>query len=117
MKYRHYAPRAEVVVITGGGEAVAARMNGEIRKKREEGLRCGALCFSETAPGITADLVLSYGPRADQDEQARRLFSALRQFDETDIDIIYAECPDRRAAGLAVLNRLLKAAGFHIMEA
>ena len=56
------------------------------------------------------------GPAGDKSEQARRVFDALREFDHEAVTEIYAQCPDTAGLGLAVANRLKKAAGFHVIE-
>ena len=56
------------------------------------------------------------GPTADKGEQARHIFDALRAFDHTPVKAIWAQCPDPSGLGLAIANRLTKAAGFHIVR-
>ena len=60
--------------------------------------------------------VMNLGPSADKAEQARHIFDALRSFDHTAVKAIWAQCPDVAGIGLAIANRLNKAAGFHIIE-
>ena len=114
MKYRHYAPKAPVTVVAGDPERSAAY----IASHAGEG--AGVLCFAEyiplfaKAPGTM--LVMDLGPAADQEEQARHIFDALRHFDHTAVPAIWAQCPDATGIGLAVANRLNKAAGFHIIQ-
>ena len=110
MKYRHYAPRAPVVVVTGEPEAAAAY----IRQKVSPG--DGVICFDEYADRFPDCPLGRLGPAADKAEQARRVFDALRAMDGTDVQRIWAQCPDGGGVGLAVANRLNKAAGFHIVE-
>ena len=62
------------------------------------------------------ELVMDLGPAGDKSEQARHVFDALRQFDHTKASAIWAQCPDASGIGLAIANRLNKAAGFHIIE-
>ena len=111
MKYRHYAPKAPVTVVTGqpGRSAVY------IRAMLEKGQ--GVICFDEYQTLFQSFLVHPLGPAEDRAEQARRVFDDLRQFDGTDVSAIYAQCPDDRDWGLAVGNRLRKAAGFHTVDA
>ena len=59
---------------------------------------------------------MGLGPSGDKEEQARHIFDALRQFDHTNVPAIWAQCPDASGIGLAIANRLNKAAGFHIIE-
>jgi len=109
MKYRHYAPNAPVTVVTGE----AGRTARYIRERL--GKHTGVICFDEYAgqfPGCTLQAIGSAG---DTGEQARRVFDALRSFDGTGVETIYAQCPGDAGLGLAVANRLKKAAGFQIV--
>lgn len=111
MKYRHYAPRAPVTVVSGTPEESAACIRSRIAPGD------GVICFEEYASGFPGCAVHSLGPADDQGAQARRVFDALREFDHTKVPRIWAQCPDSRGLGLAVVNRLQKAAGFHILNA
>lgn len=110
MKYRHYAPKAPVTVIRGVPDQ-AARY---IRRHLADG--DGVICFNEFVPLFEGHPVEPIGPAGDPAEQARRVFDALRYFDGTDAPRIWAMCPDPTGIGLAVSNRLNKAAGFHIVS-
>ena len=111
MKYRHYAPKAPVTVVTGSPMRSAAYIAAHVGEK------CGVICFDEFAPLYSGCIVHTLGPVGDVSEQARRVFDALRTFDATDVTEIYAQCPDEAGLGLAVSNRLKKAAGFHTVDA
>jgi len=111
MKYRHYAPKAPVTVVTGSPEASAQ----EIVRRVKPG--DGVICFDEFVHLFTAQEVHSLGHSGDKLTQAQRVFDALRTFDSSSVTQIYAQCPDNRGLGLAVGNRLKKAAGFHVIEA
>ena len=110
MKYRHYAPKAPVTVVTGDGKKSAAY----IAAHAPEG--AGVICFSEFRAQFHGCVVHELGPEGDKSEQARRVFDALREFDATDVTEIFAQCPDDAGLGLAIGNRLKKAAGFHVVE-
>ena len=110
MKYRHYAPKAPVTVVAGEPEGSAEY----IRQKAAPG--DGVICFDEFAPLFGAHYVEKLGPAADKGEQARHIFDALRAFDHTPVKAIWAQCPDPSGLGLAIANRLNKAAGFHIVR-
>lgn len=114
MKYRHYAPKAPVTAVKGDPERGAAYIREHLSHTRWDGV----ICFEEFLPLFVqaAGPVLSLGPAAGQAEQARRLFDALRAMDTTDVKHIWAQCPNDSGIGLAVANRLNKAAGFHIVE-
>ncbi len=111
MKYRHYAPRAPVTVVTGDGAATAAYI------RRQAGANTGVICFGEYRDRFPGCTVRSIGPAGDRGEQARRVFDALRSFDGTSVTAIFAQCPGEEGLGLAVANRLKKAAGFQIVAA
>lgn len=111
MKYRHYAPRAPVTVVTGDGAATAAYI------RRQAGANTGVICFGEYRDRFPGCTVRSIGPAGDRGEQARRVFDALRSFDGTPVTAIFAQCPGEEGLGLAVANRLKKAAGFQIVAA
>ena len=80
----------------------------------------GIICFDEFVPLFTKRHemrpVMNLGPSVDKAEQARHIFDALRSFDHTAVKAIWAQCPDVAGIGLAIANRLNKAAGFHIIE-
>ncbi len=110
MKYRHYAPKAPVVVVTGESLRTARYI------RRNLGQRTGVICFDEYAPLFSGCTVEAIGPVSDKARQARRVFEALRAFDSTDVDAIYAQCPGSGGLGFAVANRLKKAAGFQVVD-
>ena len=110
MKYRHYAPKAPVTVFTGAPEASAREI------ARRVGPTTGVICFDEFAHLFPQQEVHTLGPSDDKLAQAQRVFDALRTFDNSGVTEILAQCPDSRGLGLAVGNRLKKAAGFHIVE-
>lgn len=110
MKYRHYAPKAPVTVVTGE----ARRAAGYIR--RHLGEHTGVICFEEYRDQFPGCVVRSMGSCRDPGEQARRVFDALRFFDSTGVEAIFAQCPGEGGLGLAVANRLKKAAGFQVVS-
>ena len=109
MKYRHYAPKAPVTVVTGAGADTARYI------RDHAGPGTGIICFDEYADSFPGCAVRPIGASADTAEQARRVFDALRSFDGTAVTAIYAQCPPDAGLGLAVANRLKKAAGFQIV--
>ena len=111
MKYRHYAPKAPVTVVTGPAEA-SARTIEQLAKPGD-----GVICFDEFAGRFDQQTVECLGPSRDKRIQAQRVFDALRAFDSKDVQQIYAQCPDSQGLGLAIGNRLKKAAGFKTIAA
>lgn len=110
MKYRHYAPKAPVTVVKGPPEETAAYIAAHLEPGD------GVICFDEYAARFGGRPVEAVGPAADQAAQARRIFEALRAFDRLEVARIWAQSPTDTGLGLAVCNRLNKAAGFHIIE-
>ncbi len=110
MAYRHYAPKAPVTVVSGDPEKSAGYIQTHLTE------RGGIICFHEYINQFPGHIVHDLGHLTDKAEQARHVFAALRTFDETDVSEIWAQCPDSEGLGLAVENRLKKAAGFHVIE-
>lgn len=109
MKYRHYAPKAPVIVVCGDPELTAAYIQKHLTNET------GVLCFTEFAYLFEMHEMRTMGTASDPITQARRIFDALRSFDETNVQEIYTQCPDDEGIGLAVANRLKKAAGFQVV--
>ncbi len=110
MKYRHYAPKAPVTVVQGVPEQTAAYIQSHLTEKS------GVICFDEYTAFFDGHVVETLGPVHDPAIQARKLFDALRAFDHADVSEIWAQGTDEQGLGLAVTNRLNKAAGFHIVH-
>jgi len=107
MKYKHYAPKAEIHIVKGTPAAYAEFVNSQ----KAPGVF--ALCFEEDSVAIPS---ITYGKRDDPLSQAQQLFDALRQLDEQGAKTVYAACPSQDGVGLAVYNRLLRAAGFRVIN-
>lgn len=111
MKYKHYAPQSEIVIVAGSREKAAQY----IRAHFKSGDR--VLCFEEELPLYEACNPLAYGKEADVATLSAGLFAALRELDDPSISKIYARCPVGGGVAYAVQNRLKKAAAFHIIDA
>ena len=111
MKYRHYAPQCQVVIVAGSRQA-AARY---IRAHYQPGDR--VLCFAEELPLYEDCNPLAYGLEADASTLSAGLFSALRELDDPAVHMVYARCPEGEGVAYAVQNRLKKAAAFQIIDA
>ena len=116
MKYRHYAPRAELTIVEGETERVIAEVNRLTSQAELTGKQVGIIATDETAKRYEKGLVRSLGARSCEEEISRHLFEVLRSFDETDVDYIYSESFETAAIGQAIMNRLLKAAGYRVIE-
>ena len=106
MKYKHYAPRAQVIIVEGSREAAARYIRGRI------GEGDAVLCFEEELPLYDGCNPTAYGREAEPESLSAGLFAALRELDRGDIAAIYARCPVGGGVAYAVQNRLRKAAGF-----
>lgn len=118
MKYKHYAPVAEVKVVMGEINAVTEKIQ-ELTKKNKGNLKIGIMATDQTRSSydeINA-LVISVGDRLHPETIANHLFDALRWFDEQKVDLIYAEGIQEVQMGIAIMNRLIKAAGYQTIFA
>lgn len=116
MKYRHYAPRAELSIIEGTMEAVVETINQMAAEKLAGGYRVGIIGTDETAGKYVNGIVKSIGMRDDEAAIANHLYGLLREFDEEGADYIFSEAFPTGGIGSAVMNRLLKAAGHHVIH-
>ncbi len=116
MKYRHYAPKAELMIVEGSSEAVVEKINALVKENEEKGIRTGIIGTEETISRYPAGLVKSMGTRNDELSISSHLYGILREFDESDAEVIYSESFEEGAMGSAIMNRLLKAAGHKIIH-
>lgn len=116
MRYRHYAPKGELAIVSGDNELVVDYINKHIKEALNLGQKTGIIGTDENVSKYAADSVKSVGSRADENLIAHRLYSILREFDDEGIDIIYSESFDDSNLGQAIMNRLLKAAGHRVIE-
>lgn len=116
MKYKHYAPRAELILVNGAQEKVQQTINDLTREAVESGKAAGVIGTDESCKGYRYGVVKSIGTRSDEDTIARHLYGILREFDEQNVDIIYSESFSTPRIGQAIMNRMLKAAGHQVIE-
>ena len=116
MKYRHYAPKGDMILVKGDTREVVSFINEKVQESKKLGKRTGVLCTTEIADSIFADVKKVAGSHADQHEIAHNLYRILREFDDENVQVIYSEIFSEEGFGQAVMNRLLKAAGFHIVR-
>ena len=114
MKYRHYAPATRLVVVrlgpTRNVQAAILGVRREVERLRREGLKVGVLGADEVCGAVEADAAVSLGPYSDPVRAAARLFQALREVDEAKVDVVVAHTYPHFGFGIAVTNRLLRAA-------
>lgn len=126
MKYTHYAPQGKLIIVrpaltaaddVDAQERVVDRIRQELQRYAASGETTGVLTFHSTPSTYHADIVIACGTAGDYGEAARRLYAALRQFDEAGATVILAESLAEEGIGRAIMNRLHKAAGHQIIEA
>lgn len=110
MKYKHYSPKAEVTIVKSSLKKFC-----EFAEKIEDKENTFALCF-DCEENLIPLKCVSYGREDDSLAQSHRLFTALRELDELGAKVVYARCPSTEGVGMAVYNRLLRAAGFSVVE-
>nr|WP_228485564.1 L-threonylcarbamoyladenylate synthase [Anoxybacillus caldiproteolyticus] len=112
MKYTHYAPKSPLILVEGQPFFLQKLVD----EQRANGKTVGVLTTEERQYMYEADVVLACGSRSDLHTVASHLYDTLRQFDETDVDIIYSEVFPTNGIGAAVMNRLKKAAGHQVIH-
>lgn len=117
MKYKHYAPKARMILVLGENtDAVTDKINELVCSARKEGKRVGVIATDETIHKYHADEVLSVGKRQKMETVIANLYDVLRQFDHKNVDIIYSEGFEGEPLSDAVMNRLVKAAGHEVIR-
>lgn len=118
MKYRHYAPKAPLTIISGNRDKVSGKIIELMEKNILDGKHVGILSPIEREKLYNRENVrfISLGSEKDQEELARNLFEGLRSFDDLNVDLILAEGLSEEGVGQAIMNRLKKASGFNIIE-
>jgi L-threonylcarbamoyladenylate synthase len=116
MKHRHYAPRAPVILVEGSVLAVAGKIKELADIYKAEGKKVGVLASKETCAYYDVAVVRCLSRRRDVNAAAVNLFKLLREFDTENVDVIIAEGVSIEGIGLAVMNRLRKASGYHIIK-
>ncbi|MBE6824960.1 MAG: threonylcarbamoyl-AMP synthase [Ruminococcaceae bacterium] len=112
MKYKHYSPKAKVVLINSDGDKFISFVNSEF----ETDSTVCAICYDEDVAELKAQAI-SIGKSDDLETQAKRLFDALRKVDTIDgVKKVYAHCPTKQGVGMALYNRLIRAASFEVIE-
>lgn len=117
MKYKHYAPKGELTIITGDAEAVLAKINALVTEAEKNGEKVGIIATDEIMAQYHAHSVKSVGMRNDEVSIAKNLYRILREFDDEGVTVIYSESFAQGGIGQAIMNRLLKAAGHKILQA
>ena len=117
MRYRHYAPKGEVIPVRGSADRVFTYITEGLAKAKLEGRKTGVFCSADNADRYDADVVRSAGALDDAEAAAHVFYTTLRDMDDEDVDIIYVENFTDLGFGEALWNRLLKSAGSKWEEA
>lgn len=115
MKYKHYAPKGDLTIIDGNQLAVRQKIDELTKEQQRKGEKVGIIGTEENIAYYFADSVKSVGSRTDEESIGKTLYQSLREFDDENITIIYAEAFSSVGMGQAIMNRLLKAAGHKII--
>lgn len=116
MKYRHYAPKGDLTIVTGAEHAVIAYINEQLDKQHHMGKKTGVIGTDKTIGRYRADACKSAGNRENENTIAKELYRILREFDDEAVEVIYSEAFETSGIGQAIMNRLLKAAGHKVIS-
>ena len=116
MKYRHYAPAGELTIVEGDRRRTVEAINRLCAGAAAAGKRTGVICTDETADSYHADSIKSAGSRENKEMIAHNLFRILREFDDEGVEVMYTEAFMTDGMGQAIMNRLLRAAGHHVLR-
>ena len=117
MKYTHYSPKADVILVQCNDLAVAQQKIKELVKKElQSNKKVGILATEQTKNNYDCGIVLSLGDRQNLEEIGSNLFKHLRKFDFLGVDVVYSETVPEKEEGLAIMNRLQKAAGYKVIK-
>lgn len=115
MKYKHYSPNARVFIVKGDEDNVVLKINELSKKNYAENKKTGVMCMSKDIEKIDCDKVINLGENYNQ--VAANLFDALIKMDEAEMDVVYSVSFESCGVGQAIMNRLLKSAGYKIIDA
>lgn len=116
MKYRHYAPKGQMTIVEGPQEKVVDTINDLVREKKALGCKVAVIATSETAGLYQCELVRCAGSRQVKGSIAAGLYDILREMDHLGAEFIFAESFQDDALGTAIMNRMIKAAGYHLIQ-
>lgn len=115
-KYRHYAPKSDMMVFNGDVDKIVENIAEKAKEYINIGKKVGIICTDETKKFYKDGLIISIGSRQNKETIAHNLFSTLRMFDEKNIDIILAEGVESSDLGIAIMNRMMKAAAGKVIN-
>ena len=116
MKYKHYAPDADLKIVEGDMDKVVDYINDNTKRLIAKGYKVAVMATDETRHYYTDGIVISMGHKSDELSVARHLYAILREFDNEQVDYVFSESFETENVGRAVMNRLIKAAGHTIIH-
>ncbi len=116
MKYRHYAPKGQLVIIEGEISRVVTEINRLAEEQERQGKRVAIIATEETKDKYQQGVIRSIGSRRTEGSIAAGLYDILREMDHLGAEYIYAESFEEDSLGQAIMNRMLKAAGYHLQK-
>ncbi|MCD8036021.1 MAG: threonylcarbamoyl-AMP synthase [Clostridiales bacterium] len=116
MKYKHYSPLANVILVSGSGDNVIETINRKVKEDIKKGMKVGVMATTQTKDRYDEGEVLVVGDRDKPETIGANLFKILRKFDFIGVDVVYSEVFDEDGEGAAIMNRLNKAAGFNCIK-
>lgn len=116
MKYKHYAPDADLKIVEGDMDKVVDYINDNTKRLIAKGYKVAVMTTDETRHYYTDGIVISMGHKSDELSVARHLYAILREFDNEHVDYVFSESFETENVGRAVMNRLIKAAGHTIIH-
>ncbi|MDO4521684.1 MAG: L-threonylcarbamoyladenylate synthase [Eubacteriales bacterium] len=116
MRYKHYAPKADMMIVEGEQEAVIRKINELVKEELSRGGRPGIIASDESRARYHQGVIRSMGSRSDELSISGHLYEVLREFDTENVTKIFSEAFDTPDMGMAIMNRLMKAAGHQILQ-
>ena len=116
MKYKHYSPKADILIIEGDNDKVISKINELVEEKTRQNKICGVISSTENIEYYKGGIVKDIGSKTKEEQIAHNLYGVFREFDDETVDYIFSESFKTPKMGMAIMNRLLKAAGYNIIK-
>ncbi|MEN8906874.1 MAG: L-threonylcarbamoyladenylate synthase [Clostridiales bacterium] len=116
MKYKHYSPKADVVLVDGDIDFMISKIKYLYSEKRMLNKKIGIMATDETIKFYTLENVVSMGSRKNKTQIAANLFDLLRKFDKIEVDLILIESIELKGLGYSIMNRITKSAGYNVIK-
>lgn len=116
MKYVHYSPNADVILVDCNSFDYVEKINSVIEEYKNKGQKVGVLTTNQHTNSYVSDVIMSLGDENHLDEIGSNLFSMLREMDAFEVDVIFVKTFSETEKGLAIMNRLKKASGYNVIK-